>query len=290
MSDGTGNTPQGTGDALAGMTIGEMLELAAVDALGLLDEEEHAAFDRVFARAPSAVRELVRAEQARVAASGLALPDVEVPSALREKFLARVRAEIERSQVAQTAPARTASHNASARAEPRNLGLRRARRVNPAWRIATIGASVAAIVLAVVQIQLRQEIKYLSSKSETAAMLEAIGLEYIDDVLFADGAVQEIHFAPVGDVGRAEATLVRNPDRDRARLYVKNLASRTDYTVVTLDTSGGVVDQIAAFESDDLLTSIDLRVPGTPGETVRVAIMSTGMDPEVLFVAEVRLA
>jgi hypothetical protein len=289
MSDGTGNTLNGADGESAAMTTGEMLELAAIDALGLLDDAERAAFDRAFARAPSAVRELIHAEQARVAEAGLALPDVDAPDALREKVLARIRAEIERAGT--PAPsARTAAHAGGHRAEPRSLGLRRARRVSPSWRIATIGASVAAVVLAVVQVQLRQEIDYLSSKSETAAMLEAIGLEFIDDVLFADAVVQEIQLVAVGDVGRAEATLVRNPDHDRARLYVKNLASRTDYTVVTLDEAGGVDEQIAAFESDDLLTAVDLRVPGQAGETVRVAIMSTGIDPEILFVAEVRLA
>ena len=44
------------------------------------------------------------------------------------------------------------------------------------------------------------------------------------------------------------------------------------------------------FESDDLLTAVDLRIPGQAGETIRVAIMTEGADPEILFVAEFRLA
>ncbi len=295
MSGSTSNTYNNSGDAPQGMTTGEMLELAAVDALGLLDDAEREAFDAAFRRAPSAVRELVRAEQARVAELGLALPDVDAPDALREKVLAKVRAEIERSKaagVAGSVPAggRATVHAGGGRPEPRSLGIRHPRRVSSVWRVAAIGASVAAVVLAVVQVQLRQEITDLNSRSETAALLDALGLEHVDDLLFADASVQRVRFVPVGDVGRAEATLIRNPDHDRSRLYVKNLASRADYTVVALDASGAVVSEVARFESDDLLTSVDLRLPGNPGETVRIAILSSGENPETLFIAEILLA
>jgi anti-sigma-K factor RskA len=280
-----------TGERALGMTTGEMLELAGIDALGLLDDEEHAAFDRAFARAPGSVRELVRAEQARVAELGLALPDAEVDPALREKFLERVRAEITRANepaARRSGSTRVAAHDA-ARHEPRSLGLRRAKRVSSFWRVATVGASVAAVVLAVLQVQLRQEYNQLENDAQIASLIDSIGIEHVEDVLFS-GAVQRVHFASVGATGRAQAMLLHNPDRDRSRLYVMNLASRANYALVSVDAKNVPIEEIRTFETDDLLTSVDVSLPGRSGETIRVAIMSTDEDPRVLFVATIRLA
>ena len=66
--------------------------------------------------------------------------------------------------------------------------------------------------------------------------------------------------------------------------------SRTDYTLVTVDASNNPTGEIASFETDDLLTGVDVDLPGLPGETLRLAIMSTGDNPELLFVTEFRLA
>jgi hypothetical protein len=294
MTDGTPDNTNGrlTGANGVRMTTADMLEFAAADALGLLDDEDRAAFDAAFASAPSAVRELVWAEQARVAEQGLELPEVSLDPAAREKFLARVRQEIERSQKSET-PSRTVAHKQADRQPapaPRNLGLRRAKRVNSLWRVATIGASVAAVALAVLQVQLRQDFDALKQRSEIASLIDAIGIEHVGDALFNDDITQRVQFTPVAAVGRAEAMLLRNPDHDRSRLYVMNLKSRTAYTLVAVDADNNPVETITAFETDDLLTGVDLDLDGVPGETVRLAIMSTDADAAVLFVAEFRLA
>ena len=296
MTDSMPDNSNRSGPGDRTMTTSEMLEMVAVDALGLLDDDDRSAFDRAYAAAPSAVRELVWAEQARIAELGLELPDVSASPESRRRFLDRVRQEIERSQVAESAPAsRKIAHAAGAAGAaavpaPRSLGLRPARRVSSMWRVATVGASVAAVVLAVLQVQLRQNFDELRQRSEIAGVIEGLGLDHVDDALFADASVQRVQFTPVGSVGRARAMLLRNPDRDTSRLYVRNLQSRTSFTVVAVDENNRPVEQIASFETDDLLTGVDLDLPGAPGETLRVAIMSTGEDPAVLFVAEFQLA
>lgn len=306
MTDGTpdmnnADTSDGlrsrAGDAtVERLTTAQMLELVAADALGLLDDADRAAFDRAFASAPGAVRELIWAEQARIAEAGLELPDATIDPAARERFLARVRAEIEKSQLAEASkPARAVSHTSAERRpasppKPRSVGLRRARRVSSIWRVATVGASVAAVVLAVLQVQLRQDFDDLQQRSEIAALLDAIGIEHVDDALFGDAVVQRVQFTPVGTTGRAQAMLLRNPDRDSSRLYVMNLQSRTEYTLVAVDADNNPIDTALSFETDDLLTGVDVDISGTPGETVRLAIMSTDANPAVLFVAEFRLA
>ena len=276
----------------APMTTSEMLELAAVDALGLLDDAERASFDRAFADAPSSVRELLRSEQARVAELGLELPDIDPDPALRRRVLDRIRAEIDRSQAVPAVADRPARHHAVVREPspaPRSLGLRRARRVNSIWRVATVGASVAAVVLAVLQVQLRQNFDELQRRSEIASLIDSIGIEHVEDALFADANVQRVQFTPVGQVGRAQAMMLRNPDRDTSRLYVMNLASRTTYSVVAVDADNKPLRDIASFETDDLLTGVDLEIAGAAGETVRLAIMTSDDEPVMLFVAEILL-
>ena len=296
MTDGTPDISNGSLAGASGtvMTTNQMLELVAADALGLLDDDDRAAFDGAFAGAPAAVRELVWAEQARIAEMGLELPDVSPDPSLRASFLARVRAELERAQRVPVtgqseATTRSVSHGAPA-SGPRSLGLRRARRVNSKWRIAAIGASVAMVALAVLQVQLRQDFDELQQRSEIAALIDGIGIEHVGDALFGDASTQRVQFTPVGVVGRAQAMLLRNPDRDTSRLYVMNLESRTAYTLVAVDEHNTPLGEVASFETDDLLTGVDIDLPGNPGETVRFAIMSTSGDPRVLFVAEFQLA
>lgn len=73
----------------------ELLELALVDALGLLDEVESARFERGFLAAPPGVQAEIRALQDRVAADRLLLSDDQPPASLRLRTLARVAAAIE---------------------------------------------------------------------------------------------------------------------------------------------------------------------------------------------------
>lgn len=296
MSDQSNNN-QTPGEPELQMTTSEMLELAGIDALGLLDDAEHAAFDRAYALAPGAVRELVWAEQARVAELGLALPEGVNDPAQRARFLEQVRIEIakanrpmgKQNRSAGRAFSHDAARDSASRQGPRGLGLRRATRVGSFWRVVAVGASVAAVVLAVLQTQLRQEYNRLENNIQIASLIDSIGIEHVEDALFS-GVVQRVHFVSVGATGRAQATLQYNPDRDSSRLYVMNLESRTNYKVVTVDEKNAPTGEIMTFETDDLLTSVDLSIPGQPGQLVRLAIMSTDEEPRVLFVASIRLA
>lgn len=78
------------------MTREELLELAALDALGLLDEYEAALYTRSFHHAPATVQDEIRDLQAAVAADGALLPDVRPRSEMRTMVLDAVAAAIER--------------------------------------------------------------------------------------------------------------------------------------------------------------------------------------------------
>ena len=64
------------------MTTRELLELASLDAMGLLDDNEHEAFEGAFRAAAPAVQRQVRREQERLTGDTSTLPDVDPPAEL----------------------------------------------------------------------------------------------------------------------------------------------------------------------------------------------------------------
>jgi len=77
------------------MTRDELLELAALDAFGLLDEYEAALYTRSFHHAPASVQDEVRSLQAAFSGDLALLPDVEPGPELRARVLEAVSKAIE---------------------------------------------------------------------------------------------------------------------------------------------------------------------------------------------------
>ena len=69
----------------------ELIELAVLDAMGLLDEAEREAFEAGFSSASPAVQAQVRREQTRLCLSEALLPDEEPPAGLRALVVEAVR-------------------------------------------------------------------------------------------------------------------------------------------------------------------------------------------------------
>lgn len=262
----------------------ELLELAIIDALGLLDDEDRARFDEGFANAPATLRELIRAEQARLAECDF-LPDVDAPGTLREKTLARVRAEIEkaRGQAAPASAVRAIAHEPS----PRPPRLQRARRVSPAWRVTSVAMAVAVVVLGVLHVQLRGEFNHVREREHLSALIDTVGTENIEVTLF-DLSTTRIQFQAVADVGRAQAVLLHNGDRNHARLYLANFSTQTDYKLVVLDENDKPTGEIASFKADGLFSGVTVKL--NQAGPMRLAIMTDEASPRVLFVADVRIA
>ncbi len=265
----------------------ELLELAGIDALGLLDEEDHAAFVAGLESAPATLRELIIAEQARVAAEGLLLPDAEPGDALRRRVLGRITAGIESGRRAEEpAPARAVSHTRADRPS-RPPRLQRARRVSPAWRISSISLAVAVVVLSVLHVQLKQEFDDVRDGAQISMLIGAVGVDDIEATLF-DASSRRYQFTPVGDVGRARAMLWHLPDNGKARLYIANFPTVTGYRLVVLGDDDRPIEELASFEADGLLSGVDVAIDRKG--PVRLAILTDEDEPRVLFVARIRLA
>ena len=65
------------------MSIQQLIELAILDAMALLDHEEQDQFDAAFRASSPAVQSQVRREQTRLAVIETLLPDVTPPAGLR---------------------------------------------------------------------------------------------------------------------------------------------------------------------------------------------------------------
>ena len=257
------------------MTTQQLIESTMLDALGLLDTEEQAAFEAAFASAPEQVKAHVRAEQARMADLDVVLPATEPPVVLRRRVIEAVRREIIASG-ATPAPAATPTRTTTHTPAMRDAAPRRRNRVSPMWRASTVGLAAAVVALAGVVFQLRVSYESLTRETAVAAFYESIGLSYLDSTLF-DPNTHRVAMTPVstdGPQASAVAAVWHNPDWGTARLFHRNLRASDGemFRVVVLDSAGNEVREVDRFWSNgtlrDLDVDIDLRT-----ET-RIAIFS----------------
>ncbi|MFM7050592.1 MAG: hypothetical protein ACKOYN_00455 [Planctomycetota bacterium] len=135
----------------------ELLELATLEALGLLDEVGETRLDRAFRAATPAVQDEIRALQMRVAMDPALRSSEEPPASLRLRAIARVVHAIEEDAKAAAPiatigqPARGAREHALASEIPLDEAIaRRVPRQNPGvsglWRVAALFALAALAV------------------------------------------------------------------------------------------------------------------------------------------------
>ena len=134
------------------LTRTELLEVAAADALGLLDDFETEQFNRSFDNAPPAVQDEIKELQAEMAADTSLLPNIMPPEALRERVLEHLRKRIieESSELAPLATIGRFGHNLATNIET-SQNSRRNFVSHDAWRAAAIvlvGVVVAISIFA----------------------------------------------------------------------------------------------------------------------------------------------
>lgn len=173
------------------MTREELLEYAALDAFGLLDEYDADRYNRSFHDAAAAVQDEIRRLQAELTIDPtLIAVDEEPPFALRERVLAAVAAAIEREE-AQLAPLATIGrgrHNESGyefdRARYASAGM--------FWRAATFVLAAGALVMAYFwsgAVGKNEDlIGYIIHERSEEQVAKYLGDDYTDFVKHANGA------------------------------------------------------------------------------------------------------
>ncbi|MDG2053869.1 MAG: hypothetical protein P8J86_04095 [Phycisphaerales bacterium] len=134
------------------LTRTELLEVAAADALGLLDDFETEQFNRSFHNAPPAVQDEIKELQAEIVADTSLLPNIMPPEALRERVLEHLRKRIleENSELAPLATIGRFGHNLATSSETTRVS-RRNLVSHDAWRgaaIILVGVVVAISIYA----------------------------------------------------------------------------------------------------------------------------------------------
>ena len=146
----------------------ELLEMASLDALGMLEADEAAFFSRSFLEAPRMVQDEIRALQASIASDLQLVSDEEPPAFLRNKVIGAVLDEIDdatkglapiatigglRNMRAANAQIENDAHSSDRlndveqhlQVERRAIRVRSMNRTLTAWRAATVGLAAALL-------------------------------------------------------------------------------------------------------------------------------------------------
>lgn len=252
------------------MSIRELLESAHMDALGLLDEQDRAAFDAAFRAAPPALREQVRAEQARMSRMESTLPRVSPDAGLRDRVLMAVE------------------HAITEQALSGDAGVSdfRANRRLSAWRSGAIAMACAAVLLggAFVKVMLdnSQMSRVQTDNGTLTALLVGFGNGPMRDALF-DASTQRSIFQPAIEDGaiqsRRQAVLFHNRDWTSMRLFTQLPAPEGNqtYRLVVLDEEGQIAQEVAEFASTGQLASVEVKAMLGVGTRIAIATAAPGM-------------
>ncbi len=282
-------------------TTQELLELALLDAHGLLTEAEASQFERDIEQASAAVRTQVCFEQDRLMRSELADLDVlssEKPTPeLRTRVIEAVRADQRaRLAAAESAPA-LRLHAAEAHREQTPALPRRGRRIQPVavWRAAALAFAAAAVVFGWSTFQMRTEYAQLAQAQADDALFESLarefGRQFVVDAL-VDPDTQRHFLRPVAGPERqvkAEAAVWVNPNWESARFFAVSLPATkpgTTYRLAVLDEDGKPVKDVLRFEFAGQLVNREIKLDVTIENPVLGIVSNAGAgEDEILLIS-----
>jgi len=230
----------------------DLFEMASLDALGLLDEQERRAFEDGFAAAPASVKEQIRATQTRFTEIDAFLPKVNAPSALRGKVIAAVQAAID------ALPGRR--HEAG-RATPTFL---KSRGVSPIWRAVAIGCAAAVAFFSVATVSMLNNSREMEAAVHTSAMFDSFKERFgtrFRSALMAE-TTQFVKFkAPGGLPTGAQALLLMDEAKKTGMFFCFDLPSQSgQYALVVVQADGSISEPIATFRASGG-TNPDVDIP-----------------------------
>lgn len=214
------------------MTTQDLMEMASLDALGMLDADERAEFEAAFRAASPAVQSQVRREQKRFANAEHLLPDVDPPAGMKFRVMSAVRDAI----IGLTAG------DAAAAARAVSTGSKTGAWFNSTtiWRAACIGFATTTVLLTGVAAYVFDRNQAFVEQTEIAlgkALLSELGTDF-QEVALAQG-VQIFDFATTDGLS-ARAKLWVHPESQVAFLFCSDLPVRDGrYSLVLQDENNG---------------------------------------------------
>jgi hypothetical protein len=248
------------------MTREELLESAAMDAFGLLDEYEAALYTRSFHHAPAAVQREIIQLQADLVSDDTLLPTETPDPSLRERVLEAVAVAIEQ-ETAELEPLATIGRNRAMPVEPvARVPLTASGQF---WRAAVFvlcaGLIVVLYFLADVT-QKHNQIAVLALQNITDAQLEQMvsPTGSVKDYLF-DGTAKRVYFNPSSGGAGTRAALFINEASGEAFLVTEGLGAsnqRPAYTLLIKD-SAGAIDVVHKFASNGRISAAQFALDQT---------------------------
>lgn len=213
----------------------DLIELAVLDALGMLDADEAAEFDAAFDAAPPSTRQRVRDEQARLANLEGVLPQVSPSPEMRDRVITAVREAMLADAIAK----------ASEADDDGPLSIRQSRGVARMWRVGAIGAAAAAVAFGVAFGHSTLRYNDLNERFENGIGLQgainAYGPETMD-MMLKSHLVQEVRFTPVDRDSRVIVVLKYLDERQLGFVQCGHLPTVEDVQYALVEWDGN--DQI----------------------------------------------
>jgi len=249
------------------MTLKDLLEQAHLDALGMLDEPEAAAFEAAFAAATPAVQAHIREEQARWASQQILLSNDTPGAALR----ARVLSAVDRAAADQAHAELVASELSTDAPE---FELRSPRRVASAWRTGGVALLCACMVLGVSFIKVYNDNadmqQRLTDDSHLTGWTTLWGNgQQMSDMLF-DKDTRHAFFSAADSTPanfRGQASVYVNAGWPKARLFVSGLTAQ----------AGENFRLVVLSETDKIEQELAVLSPGAGLQTMQLEGLKAGM-------------
>ena len=266
-------------DRAAAMTTPEMpreelLELASLDALGLLDEFDSAHFTRSFHAAPASVQDEIRRLQASIATDDALLSDEEPAAGLRGRVLGAVQDAMEQ-EAAELQPiasigTRSARPTRAAAERERTMAAvgreqatsreRSMQRPLTMWRAASVALAaslVTAILWVVVTVDEAVQVSRLAQGQVTAKEMQRL----LGDAFPGFTRSSNLAFYQLSGFGIAPATAATvsvNTDTHDVFMFAVNLDTNLEYTV-RMTTKDGQVVELGRISGRDSITGVKLN-------------------------------
>jgi hypothetical protein len=224
------------------MTREELLELAALDAFGLLDEYEAALYSRSFHHAPVAVQDEIRDVQAALASEEALLPNVEPDPGLRQRVLQAVNEAIEADSL-RLAP--LAMIGRARRDDEPARGPFRLISAGQVWRAATFVLAGSLLVVLYFGIQFydrnEQITDYALGQRTYDQVRELLGPDLLDYI--HNPNCSTVRLLPVDQRSAMNAVVFVNESTGEGFLYAFAVDPDAPYTLVATGPGGETIRQ-----------------------------------------------
>lgn len=234
------------------MNAQQLLEMALLDACGVLEADELERFERAFAEAPESIKAQIRREQSRFADQTELLPDVTPRPELRRLVVDAIR-RAAGAAVSEEALRFERIVNAGV-AGPTPGDIHR-RRVMPAWRAAAIVLAATTVFAGVLSLELRNQIESMGDRmtSLTSAdlFLRFGDMPGLRDAMLSPTS-ERVVFKPVDAALEATAAIYTDTATNRSFFVCNRLPVLTEgqYELVTLDDDGNYDQTLTTFASN----------------------------------------